>query len=153
MKKLFSVLVILCWLARPAHSQGRQRPFAGELEAYKTGFITNRLQLTNEEAQKFWPIYNSYTVEVRRAYFNFRHQPNSSEIALEETLLNIKKKYSVDFLKAIPPPKINEFFKAESDFNRLVAIEAQRRRMQHGGPYSSAPPPTAPPQNAPTQGP
>jgi hypothetical protein len=140
MKKLFSVLVILCWLARPAHSQGgRQRPFAGELEAMKTGYITNRLQLTNEEAQKFWPIYNSYAAEVQQTYFNFRHQRNSSEIVLEESLLNIKKKYSVEFLKAIPPPKINEFFKAEKDFNTFVRNEMIRRQMQRGRPYPGAP--------------
>ena len=147
MKKLFSVLVILCWLARPAQSQGRQGPFAGQLEAMKTGYITNRLRLTNEEAQKFWPIYNSYAAEVQQAYYNFRHQPNSSEIVLEESLLNIKKKYSVEFLKAIPPPKINEFFKAEKDFNNFVRTEMQRRQAQRGGPYPVTP------QGLPPQGP
>jgi len=144
MKKLFSVLVLLCWLARPAQSQGRQGPFAGQLEAMKTRYITKRLQLTNEEAQKFWPIYDSYSMEVQQAYFNFRHQPNSSEIVLEESLLNIKKKYSVEFLKAIPPPKINEFFKAEKDFNTFVRNEMIRRQMQHGRPYPASPQPLPP---------
>jgi hypothetical protein len=144
MKKLFSVLVLLCWLARPAQSQGRQGPFAGQLEAMKTRYITKRLQLTNEEAQKFWPIYDSYSMEVQQAYFAFRHQPNSSEIVLEESLLNIKKKYSVGFLKAIPPPKINEFFKAEKDFNTFVRNEMIRRQMQHGRPYPASPQPLQP---------
>jgi hypothetical protein len=108
----------------------------------KTGFITNRLQLTPEEAQKFWPIYNSYAREIRQAYFTYRSQQNANEIGLEESLLNIKKKYSVEFLKAISPPKINEFFRAEKDFNIFVQRELQRRQMQHR-PYP-APQPQGP---------
>ena len=67
MKKLFSVLVILCWLAPPAKSQGPKQAWAGQLEAMKTTFITTRLQLTPQEAEKFWPIYNLYAQEVRQA--------------------------------------------------------------------------------------
>ncbi|HEY4109931.1 hypothetical protein [Puia sp.] len=130
MKKLFSVLVILCWLTPPAHSQGQtqQRPGAGGLESMKIGFITNRLNLTPEEAQKFWPIYKQYSNEVRQAYFAYRSDHN--ELGLEENLLNIRKKYSVEFLKAIPPPKINDFFRAEKDFNVFIQRELQRRQMQ-----------------------
>ncbi len=132
--------MILCWLAPPAQSQGfRQRPGPGGLEAMKTGFITRRLELTPEEAQKFWPIYNGYAAELRQAYSNYRSQRNGNEIGLEETLLSIKKKYSVEFLKAIPPPKINEFFRAEKDFNTFVQREMQRRQMQRQ-PYPAGPP-------------
>lgn len=140
--------MILCWLALPAQSQGRlQRPGPGVLEAMKTGFITRRLELTPEEAQKFWPIYNGYAAELRQAYSNYRSNRNGSEIALEEALLNIKKKYSVEFLKAIPPPKINEFFRAEKDFNAFVQREMQRRQLQQQRAYP------APPQGGPASGP
>jgi hypothetical protein len=142
MKKLFSVLVVLCWLTLPAWSQGQKRNMAGELEAMKTGFITTRLQLTPQEAQKFWPIYILYSQEVRQVIFNFRHDPNHNELAKEEALLNIKKKYSLEFVKAIPPPKINDFFQAEIDFNRLVQQEMLRRQRNGypGGPGAGLPP-------------
>ncbi|HWB91744.1 MAG TPA: hypothetical protein VG605_07830 [Puia sp.] len=94
----------------------------------KIGFITNRLALTPEEAEHFWPIYRLYSGEVRQAYAIYH--TNRNELSLEEALLNIKKKYSVEFLKAIPPPKINDFFKAEKDFNVIVQREMQRRQMQ-----------------------
>jgi hypothetical protein len=129
MKKLFSVLVMFCWLCLPARSQGRQqRPMAGLVEAYKTAFITQRLNLTTEEAQKFWPIYNSYSAEVRQVNITY-HQDNN-ELQMEEARLNIKKKYSVEFLKAISPGKINDFFKAEKDFDVIIRREMQRRQMQ-----------------------
>src|SRR6201991_1405445 len=129
MKKLFSVLVMFCWLCLPARSQGRQqRPMAGLIESYKTAFITQRLNLTTEEAQKFWPIYNSYIAEVRQVNMTYRQDGN--ELRMEEARLNIKKKYSVEFLKAISPGKINDFFKAEKDFEVIIRREMQRRQMQ-----------------------
>lgn len=131
MKKLFSVFVILCILAMPAHAQvgpPPRQPNAGVLETYKIGFITNRLLLTPDEAQRFWPIYRLYSSEVRQAWAVYRTDKN--ELQLEENLLNIKKKYSVEFLKAIPPPKINEFFIAERDFNTFVRREQERRKNE-----------------------
>jgi hypothetical protein len=128
MKKLFSVLVILCWLTLPASSQGQpQQPSAGVLETMKIGFITNRLNLTPDEAQRFWPIYRLYTAEVRQAYAVYRNDHN--ELGLEEALLNIKKKYSVEFVKAISPGKINEFWHVERDFNEFVRKEMIRRQQ------------------------
>src|ERR1700754_991090 len=129
MKKLFSVLVMFCWLCLPARSQARQeRPMAGLLEAYKTAFITQRLNLTTEEAQRFWPIYNSYSAEMKQA--NITYHQDGNELQLDETRLNIKKKYSIEFHKAISPGKINDFFKAEKDFEVIVRREMQRRQMQ-----------------------
>ena len=137
MKKLFSVLVIFCWLCLPARSQVRQeRPMAGLLEAYKTAFITQRLNLTTEEAQKFWPIYNSYSAEMKQA--NAIYHQDGNELELDEARLNIKKKYSVEFHRAISPGKINDFFKAEKDFQTIVVQEMRRRQTQRrnypGGP-------------------
>jgi hypothetical protein len=129
MKKIFSVLVILCWLTPSAFSQGQpQRPGAGGLESMKIGFITNRLNLTPEEAQKFWPIYRFYSNEKRQVYDQYRIDRN--ELGLHKGLVAVQEKYSVEFLKAISPGKINDFFRAEEDFDRFVQREAERRRIQ-----------------------
>ncbi len=64
-------------LANPTSAiAGSGRPnngWAGQLEAMKTTFITTRLRLTPQEAEKFWPIYNLYAAEVKQANYNFRH--------------------------------------------------------------------------------
>jgi hypothetical protein len=141
MKQLFSVLVILCWLTPPLQSQQPgPEPKPGDgglLESYKIGWLTRRLAFTPEEAQKFWPIYGLYTKEVRQAYQVFRNDKN--RIELEETLLNIKKKYSLEFVKAIPPGKINDFFNAEIEFNNMVRREQLRRQQMQGRPYPPPP--------------
>ncbi len=149
MKKLFSVLVFLCWLALPAHSQPPQpqpqqqqrRMQGGMLETMKTGFIIRRLDLTSEQAQRFFPIYDNFSKENQQAYRHFKSQPNGSEIDLEEALLAIKKKYAIEFLKAISPAQINELWLAEKDFNRFVQREMQRRQMQQQRAYPPGPPP------------
>jgi hypothetical protein len=132
MKKLFSVLVLFCWLAHPAVSQGgggfKQPPGLATIESMKTAFIIQRLNMSPEESQKFWPIYNQYAAEVRQSYLTYRS--NNNEIQLDESLLAIKKRYSVEFLKALSPGKINDFFRAEKDFNAFVQKERQRRQLQ-----------------------
>jgi hypothetical protein len=131
MKKLFSVLVIFCWLTLPVHSQPGpepQGPAAGRLETMKINFITRRLNLTPQEAQRFWPIYRSYAAEKRQANIVYRNDGN--ELERQETMLNIRKKYSVAFVAAISPGKINDFFKAENEFETTVILEWRRRQMQ-----------------------
>jgi len=128
-KKILSVLILLGWFALPGLAQaGRQQRPGAALEAMKIAFITKRLDLSPEEAERFWPIYNRYAAEVRQAYIVYRDRPN--EIELDEALLTIRKKYNSEFLKALSPEKVNQFFRAEKDFAGFVQKEMQRRQMQ-----------------------
>ena len=131
MKKIFSVLVILFWLTPSAFPQAQpEQPGAGVLESYKIGYITNRLNLKPAEAQKFWPIYQLYSDEIRQVYLNYRTDRN--ELRLQKGLVAVREKYSVEFLKAISPPKINDFFHAERDFYELIKREQINRQKQSG---------------------
>ena len=128
MKKILSVLVLIGLFSLPALAQGRlqRQPGAG-VEALKIAFITKRLDLTPEEAERFWPIYNRYATEVRQAYVTYRDSKN--ELELDEALLNVRKKYNSEFSKALSPEKVNQFFRAEKDFGAFVQKEMQRRQM------------------------
>jgi hypothetical protein len=129
MKKLFSLFVLITWLALPGFAQPgfQQRPTGGALEAMKIAFVTKRLNLSPEEAQRFWPIYNQYAVEIRQAHIAYRD--NQDELKLDEYILNIKKKYSQVFSRALSPDRVNQFFRAEKDFGGFVQKEMQRRQM------------------------
>ena len=37
---------------------------------FKNAFITQKLQLTTDEAQKFWPVYNQYENEIQSLQLN-----------------------------------------------------------------------------------
>jgi hypothetical protein len=132
MKKLISVFVILSWLTPPARSQGQPGLGGGRVEVAKIQFITRRLNLTSAEAARFWPIYDAYSNEEKQVYQIYRK--NGNELELEEAQLNLRKKYSVEFFKAIPPAKINDFFKAEHDFNLMIADILRKKQMMRGYP-------------------
>lgn len=133
MKRILPVLIPLAFtllLSLPGLSQ--QPPMqrkGGALEAMKIAFITKRLELSPEEAEKFWPIYYKYAAEVRQVYFAYRD--DKDEIKLDESLLNIRKKYNPEFTRALSSPaRVNDFFRAEKDFGAFVQKEMQRRQMQ-----------------------
>src|SRR5579885_2059184 len=102
MQKSAILLVISGWLALSCLAQngggGLPQPGPGDggmLESAHIGYITQRLNLTPQEAQRFWPIYNQYYAEMRQARMNYRI--NKDELAFDEATLTIKKKYSYEF--------------------------------------------------------
>lgn len=132
MKRILPVLIFSFTLLLSLQGQSQrpqQQRQAGALEAMKIAFITKRLDLSPEEAERFWPVYNKYAAEVRQAYIIYRDHQN--EIELDESLLGIRKKYNPEFSRALSSPaRVNEFFRAEKDFGAFVQKEMQRRQMQ-----------------------
>ena len=126
MKKIFLLVLLYAGIVTTAVAQ-EQRD-AGRLQAYKIAFLTRKLSLTPEEAQKFWPIYNKYEGELRAARIEGR--TTKKEIETEEKILNIRKKYITEFTKAISEEKVNQLFKAEREFSTIVQKEFLERRNQ-----------------------
>src|SRR6185312_13247509 len=86
---------------------------AEKIQSLKIAFITQKLQLTPDEAQKFWPVYNQYQNDVQNLQLN---RKDGNVIEDEEKLLDIRKKYVSSFEKIIGPQKTNNLFNAERDF-------------------------------------
>jgi hypothetical protein len=99
------------------------------LEALKIAYITKRLDLSPEEAQKFWPIYNQYAEELKRTRQDAIRN-SKSEIELDEAILNVRKKYSALFTQALSPQKIDIFFKSEKEFGHYVQEEIKNRQLK-----------------------
>lgn len=118
---LFSIIVLVSLHCAAQAQQGNR------VEAYKIAFITNRLNLSTTEAQKFWPIYNRYTNEIKQVK---QQNPDLGEIEMEEKVLNIRKKYKTEFTQAISEEKTNQFFKLDKEFNNVIRKELQERRQE-----------------------
>lgn len=127
MKKIILLILLYTGFAVSAVAQDEQRD-AGKLQAYKIAFLTKKLDLSSEEAQKFWPIYNKYETELRAARVEGR--VTKKEIETEEKILNIRKKYNSEFTKAISSEKVNQLFKSEREFGNIVQRELLERRNQ-----------------------
>lgn len=100
----------------------------GRIEALKIAYITKKLNLSTDEAQRFWPIYNQYADEIRRVRVEQR-QKQLPEIDTEEKILSIRKRYNTEFSRALSAEKINTFFRSEKDFGTFVQKELNERRQ------------------------
>lgn len=112
----------------PGEPRGPRPP---HVEALKVAFITQKLNLTAEEAQKFWPVHNSYMADLKKA----REANKDAELAFEEQALSIRKKYNNDFKKVLnSEERVNTVFKLDRNFNDMMRQEMMRRGMRPQGP-------------------
>lgn len=132
MKKIVPILFLIACamtaLAQDDKELSDDQPDGGRLEALKIAYLTKKLNLSPEEAQRFWPIYNNYAAEIRRARVEQR-QRKVPEIEIEERILGIRKKYNSEFSRALNSEKINTFFRSEKDFGNYVQKELAERRQ------------------------
>jgi len=125
MKLIYTILGMIFFFST---SVVAQPPRDGErLEALKIAYLTKKLNLTTEEAQRFWPVYNQYMADLKKIRVD---NSGADELEKDEKILGTRKKYQGDFSKALSPERANEFFKAEKEFNGFVARELQERRLQ-----------------------
>lgn len=109
------------------------------VESMRVAFITDRLNLTPEEAQRFWPIYNQMNNDVKTLRRNFKVENNpSGEMTADERLdfeqkrLDIKKKYKPQFEAAIGKEKVNKLVSLEEDFKHQLMQMMRDRRDGEG---------------------
>ena len=119
-----------------------------KIKALKVAYITEQLELTADEAQKFWPIYNDY----QEKQFDLRHEKmrsilNKLEIGtieklsekeasslldqmenIEENLFLLQKKFTKDLQGIVSDKKIMKLKKAEGDFNRHLLKQMREKR-------------------------
>ena len=126
MKRLYYLLVLLVGISSAGTAQGdhQQPPVVHRMQALKTAYITKQLDLTSEEAEKFWPVYHSYTGDLRKA----RLDKKDDVLAMEENVLNIRKKYQGEFRKLLgSDERANKVLTADRDFNNMIRKELQQR--------------------------
>ncbi|MFM6975877.1 MAG: hypothetical protein ACKOW2_03380 [Sphingobacteriaceae bacterium] len=110
-----------------------------KLESAKIGFLTTRMDLNSKEAEKFWPIYNQYQKEMRELMKQRRDavQANADvsakdrlddQMEMEAKMLDLRKKYTREFERAVSPEKVLELYKAEREFKQKLVQELQNRR-------------------------
>ncbi len=133
--------LILTVFGLQAQGQARDR-----IKTLKVAFITEKVGLTSEEAQVFWPIYNQHeeaqeTIR-RKERMELRSQISSAEGLSEsesEALLgkmlalqNERHREEQDFManirKVIPAKKALLLIKAEEDFKRQLLQQYRKRK-------------------------
>jgi hypothetical protein len=151
MKTIRNIILILAVISFSTVSAQRKRPVRDRVDAMKVGFLTDRLNLTSEEAQAFWPVYNQYSDELeqlrkdrRENIINAREHFDSmspaelekavdNEIIFRQNELEIVKKYHPQFKKVLPIKKVALLYRAEEEFKRHL-LEMIREKRDGDGP-------------------
>jgi hypothetical protein len=133
MKKLLMMLLMLFSVTVFAVAQDDNadddKKDGGRVYALMVAYLTKELNLSSEEAQKFWPIYNQYRSEIRETRQEARAN-NAKDIDTDQKLLDIRKRYDGEFSKALSKEKVNKLFRAEKQFATVIQRELQERRQQ-----------------------
>lgn len=115
-----------------------------KVEAARIALITNRLGLTPEQAEKFWPIYREFAQKRQEIRKEFRQVQQGVEqnkpdrqkqeelvklgFQLKQNELNLEKDYSGRIMNIISAQQMLNLRKAEQDFRLLIINQLQQRR-------------------------
>ena len=154
MKRYFAAFAALVIVSVVCFAQGERKDSKPrgnnnreEIKAEKVGFITSKLDLTVEEAQAFWPVYNKYekdvaaaNKEVRKAFNALKvkgdekvsdaemTQRINAYIAAKEKVAKVTGTYNKDFLKVLPASKVAKLYQAEEMFmHKMIDRFAQKK--------------------------
>jgi hypothetical protein len=127
MKRIILLISMFVWSAGLVLAQEEEAPHnGGKLKAYQIAFLTKKLNLTPEEAQRFWPVFNQYENEIRTTRLQNKQ---ATEVELEEKVVNIRKKYFEEFSKVLNRERADRVFKADKEFKDGVRRELMERRQ------------------------
>lgn len=114
-----------------------------KIEAMRIGFITQRLALTPEESQQFWPIYNQYADRLKQIRLEARSPRPLITLNDEETEkfimsnfdkdikeIELKKEYFIKYKKILNVRRVALLQTAERDFVEQVLKKWKENNMK-----------------------
>lgn len=149
MKRIVFILLVSLTFASTAQDVEDTQPDGNvkeKIKAARIGLITQRLNLTPEQAEKFWPIYNEFDqkrADVRKPYRDAQKEvnPNNPDpkqqqalvdlgIKVKQDELNLEKEYSSKMMNVITAQQMLNLRKAEHDFRNIIINMLNNRRLQ-----------------------
>jgi hypothetical protein len=148
MKKIITIASLLILIGFGAMAQqedpepAQPDPKAQErINNLRIAYLTDKLHLTSEQAERFWPIYREFADQRRAELMKLRtaqqeidpknpdpeKQKKVVELGLtvKQNILNLEKDYSDRLLKVITAEQLINLRRAENDFRDML----QQRRL------------------------
>lgn len=142
---------MLLWLSGLALStqaqdsrQSHQERFQ-KIQNYKISFLTGKLDLSPEQAQKFWPLYNQYNGERHKLRHQCRlfhdsklatvpekeiHEKLKERLEAQQNMVELDKQYMERFLKVISARQVAILYRSEEEFPRILLEKLHSERHQ-----------------------
>ena len=145
---LFILTLWLAWTGIASAQPGRLQDRADRLEAFRIGYFTERMALTAEEAQRFWPVYNAYQAEenaLKQEVQQYQQQVRLGMAAMSDQQLDaalnkflefkqrevaMAIRYKEKFKEVLPIRKVVAYFRAEQEFNRTL-LSSYKERLEN----------------------
>ncbi len=121
-----------------------QHPRGEKLQSARIALFTERLSLTPEEAERFWPVYNQISEQrtaLRREGMRLQRAAASDSLTdaqaqgrIEEYLdlkqreLALEQSSTEKLLTVLLPQQVLQLIRAERDFQRMMLRQLGRRR-------------------------
>jgi len=138
---LFTILIaVTCstiWAQQPGKAGDREE----RIQAYRIAVYTEVLQLTPDEAQSFWPLYNEYSDKreaMQRELRSGRQIDSMSDAEVETYIqkfydvrqreLDLEKELGQKLRKVLPVRKIAKIPMAEREFREALVKKLQEGR-------------------------
>ena len=146
MKRIIVFFIIIMMF--PVIRTSAQNTNLERLNNFKIGFFTKKLNLTSEEAEKFWPVYNDYQgqknqIQLEKLKLNRNFNLNGSSLS-DKQMEEMGDKF-VDYLvqeanlavafhkklkEVLPPAKVILYYQAENQYKVQLLNELQNARQQ-----------------------
>ncbi len=138
---LFFFLLLL--VSNELFAQSSSTTQKEDIEAQRVGFITKELQLTAQEAEEFWPMYNKYRKELipfrkGRSGMLMANKVNFDTMSDEELSkvidnefdfrqkeLDLTRRYNAEFKKVLSIKKVAKLYRAEQLF-KIYLLKGNR---------------------------
>jgi Skp family chaperone for outer membrane proteins len=138
----FLMFLLLGFFATNAQDRQSRERVKDKINAQRVAYITNQLDLSEAESQKFWPVYNAYTAELEqlKSSLDIQFKRDLSDKEAEDMLtsmldgrakeIEIQKRYVQKLKSAIPAKKIVMLYRAEREFKEKLISGVRERRKE-----------------------
>jgi hypothetical protein len=150
---LAAVLALFAGTVRGQNSPQQKE----DIETRRIGFITHEVQLTPQEAQAFWPVYNRYHAELDAlrkkkqcellsSKVNFDSYSDEqlsklldAEMDQRQKELELQIRYNAEFRKVLPVKKVARLYRAEQQFKVNLIRDMKQNNPAQGSRQGGAP--------------
>ena len=159
--RLLTIILLTCTLLPLLKAQERRgrEEHIEKFRSMKIAFFTERLELTAEEAEKFWPLYNAYEQNKREISRQRHLRPRNMDEQLENMteqeaeekineMMEARKKetdlaeaFQEDLKGILPPKKILKLYIVEIQFREYMLRKIRDERNDRQGEKGKNTPP------------
>ncbi len=154
MRKVLFILLVFGVQASSMAQTKEEMKRAEKMESLRIAYLTQELDLSTDESQDFWPIYNEYHKELKKIREGMRRPENGlADVSEQEAAqlieqrfnfetqkLALEKEFVQDLEGVISKRKTARLLMAEEKFKKeMLGRIKERMKERQGGPRGGAP--------------